>query len=422
MNSDHGAQRFAVVVDGYAMGGYFHEAFAAHGTKLIHVQSTSDLLPKLSPPDLGRYVANIPWAGELDVLNQLLPFRPFAVVPGIEPGVPVADRLGELLTVPSNGSKLSRARRNKYEMGECLRNNGLRAAAQFKSGSIDELMLWVRRHRHYPVVVKPLDSASTDGVFICRSEASVAHAAKSILDSWTIFGSQNSEVLIQSYLEGDEYIVDTVSHGGHMYVCGVWRYEKTFINSERRVYDRDILLSPQDDVVSQLADYVSGVLHSLGIDYGPAHAEVIMTPAGPTLVEVGARLNGNLHPGFHQAALGHDQAQLTALSYADPDRFLREYAGRVYHKNTEAILFNGHTQKKGVVERVNDSVLREMENLRSTFLLSPRLHRGSRVEPTTDSLKAPLRACLISHDRDQIEHDYKKLKSLQEELFVVTPD
>jgi len=53
-----------------------------------------------------------------------LPFRLLAVIPGAETGVELADQLSFHLGLRTNGIEKSLARRNKYIMGETVRDAG----------------------------------------------------------------------------------------------------------------------------------------------------------------------------------------------------------------------------------------------------------------------------------------------------------
>ncbi|MFB4270958.1 ATP-grasp domain-containing protein [Nonomuraea sp. GTA35] len=240
----------------------------------------------------------------------------------------VRPRGGARLTVGlrTNGSALSQARRDKSVMIETVGAAGLRTAAQLVTKAQSEAAGWADEHGHWPCVAKPLSSASTDGVFVCRSRAELERALERIISSTDIFGTMNSLVLVQSYLQGTEYIIDTVSCDGRTRLVGIWRYEKRLLDNGKPIDNRDILVDPSDPVCDQLYGYVLKVLDALGIQNGPAHAEVIVGPDGPALVEIGARLNGNMHPGLHASCLGLDQARLTALAYGAPEIFLEEYA------------------------------------------------------------------------------------------------
>ncbi len=52
------------------------------------------------------------------------------------------------------------------------------------------------------------------------------------------------------------------------------------------------LVNGDDPVVRQIIDYQFTVLDALNIRYGGGHGEVMLTPTGPCLVEVGARTAG----------------------------------------------------------------------------------------------------------------------------------
>lgn len=43
-------------------------------------------------------------------------------------------------------------------------------------------------------------------------------------------GSVNEGALVQEYLDGMEYVVDTVSRAGAHRVCAIWEYDKRSIN------------------------------------------------------------------------------------------------------------------------------------------------------------------------------------------------
>jgi carbamoylphosphate synthase large subunit len=408
-----------VVVDGYSAGNFYPAAFADLDVRLIHVQGTPELIPSMLAPNLSGYLENIVYTDDATIVGQLRRHSPVCVIAGQESAVPLADRLSELLALPSNGSRLSGARRDKYEMIETLRGAGLRCAQQFKSGDPAALAEWAQHAGTFPVVIKPLSSAATDGVYICDSVEAVVAATEKVLASLDIFGHPNNEVLIQSYLDGIEYIVDTVSSDGHCYVNGVWQYEKSLLPSGKRIYDKDILVDPAEAPVSELVAYVEQVLNALNIRWGPAHSEVIMTAEGPALVEIGARLNGNLDPGFHDVCLGNNQAAVAAKAYLSPEEFQKEFGDRVYNKLQSAIVYNTPTILDGIVDSVDDAVVDEIRQLRSVYLVGVKLRPGSRIRPTVDLLTSPLRVFLTAASDEQLAADYDKIRRLKDSVYRV---
>ncbi|MGW1074435.1 ATP-grasp domain-containing protein [Streptomyces sp. NPDC002537] len=407
----------AVVVDGYSAGNFYPAAFAASGTRVIHVQSTPELIPTMQPPDLSAYAENIVSTDHDALAGLLRPYDPVCVVPGQESAVRLADRLSEALGIATNGTEFSPARRDKYEMIETLRRAGVRCAEQFKSGDPEALAGWAEDRGTYPVVVKPLSSAASDGVVICGNADEVHAAAERVLASPDIFGTSNTEVLVQAYLKGPEYVVDTVSCAGRRYACGVWRYDKVLLPSGRNIYNRDILVAEDSDAVPALVAYVGEVLDALRVAWGPSHAEVVMGDEGPVLVEIATRLNGQLNSAFQQICLGHDQAGLTARAYTDPEGFVREYGGRVYSMRQPAFVYNTPTELDGVVGSVDQGVVDQIRELPSVFLAGAKYAQGSRIRPTVDLLTTSARIYLTSPDEQELVADYEKSIGLKDLLY-----
>ncbi|WP_436501655.1 ATP-grasp domain-containing protein [Actinokineospora sp. HUAS TT18] len=406
-----------VVVDAYTTGNLLPAAFDRHGVRLVHVQAASEISTALPGPDIARFLDNIVYDGELAV-SRIGALQPLCVIAGQDSGVPLADLLNERLALPGNGSALSTARGDKYRMIERLREHGVHCARQFKSSDPADLVRWAKENRLDRVVVKPLSSAGTDRVYVCGDDAEITAAARAVLSGPDIYGKPNTEVLIQSFLEGTEYIVDTVSRDGRRFVCGVWRYHKRILADGRPVYDRDVLLAPDEDPVPELIAYVDTVLDALGIRYGSGHAEVIMTADGPALVEIGARMNGNMNPGFHDRCLGHNQADLTALAYLHPDRFLAEYADRVYTRNAAAMVCNTTTASDGIVAAVDAAAVARIEALPSVHAVAVKLQPGARIRPTEDLLSSPLRVFMTGSEFDMLA-DYATLQAIKDDVFQV---
>ncbi|MGW1465147.1 ATP-grasp domain-containing protein [Streptomyces sp. NPDC002308] len=406
-----------VLVDAYTSGKYLPPEFAALGADLVHVQSTPGFMPSMPAPDLSVYRAALVHEDLEKTLARLEEYAPLCVMAGQEPGVLLADQLSEGLGLPTNGTALSEARRDKYLMGEALRAAGLHCADQLRSRDTQALVRWAEGAGRFPVVVKPLNSAAGDGVFICADAEEVRAAADGILGTETIYGDTNTEVLVQSYLQGTEYVVDMVSYGRRRYVCGVWEYEKRLLPSGRNIYDRERLLAADEGPAPELIAYVEKALDALGVHFGPTHAEVIVTPEGPALVEVGTRIAGNMHPGFHDACAGGNQAALTALAYLAPARFVQEYAGRRYGKVREAICCTTSTTRSGTVESIDQDAVAELSGLETVARFDLKIEPGGIVRPTVDLYSSTLRIFMSAASMDEIDRDYRRIEEIKDRIY-----
>ncbi|MEO7261048.1 MAG: ATP-grasp domain-containing protein, partial [Jatrophihabitantaceae bacterium] len=267
-----------------------------------------------------------------------------------------------------------------------------------------------------PVVVKPLASAATDSVAICADAAQVGQAAATILGTPTIWGEANLEVLVQSYLDGVEYVVDMVSWQGRRYTCGVWEYRKRLVGVHN-IYDYELLLPAGDSRVPELIDYVDSALRALGIEYGPTHAEVVLTADGPALVEVGARTAGNLSPTFHDRCLGANQAALTALAYGHPQEFLDRYAGRCYTALCQAWVYNTPTDRAGVVKRIDRDVVAQIQGLKTVSEVIVKLREGWPMRPTVNLLTSTLKVFLAADSSEALQRDYQRITELKDRVY-----
>ncbi|WP_198586836.1 ATP-grasp domain-containing protein [Glycomyces xiaoerkulensis] len=415
----HTGRSLGVLVDAYGTGNFLPEAFARHGIEVVHLQSAPEPISRMQPWNEERYLDWIVYNPDGSTEAALKQLQPKFVIPGQEPGVRLADQLSEALGLRTNGTERSAARRDKRDMVEAVAAAGLRTADQTVTDSADEAIAWAEDRGHWPCVAKPLASASTDGVSVCRDAAALRSAFADILGSDTVFNQENTEVLVQSYLEGTEYIVDTVGVDGTAYVCGVWRYEKNLLPNGKPIYDRDILVDPAEPVASRLIEFTREVLDALGVRNGPAHSEIMMTPDGPALIEVGARLNGHLHPEFHNRCMGENGADLTATAYMEPDRFLEQYGGGVYSRLRAACVYNAPTVQSGVVTSTDEELVECIRNRPSVVDLSLKRKAGDTIVPTHDLLTSPLRVFLTNTDEDALEADYTCIASVRESVYRV---
>lgn len=409
----------AAIVDAYTAGQYLAPAFRALGASVVHVQSTPALIASMPAPDVCGYDEVIVNDDAARTAARLAGLPVVCVVAGMEPGVLLADRLSDTLGVPTNGALSAPLRRDKHAMIEALRAAGLHCARQIKSGDPEAILAWASGEGPYPYVVKPTDSAATDSVFVCQTPADLDQAVREVRGRKTIYDKPNDEVLVQSFLEGEEYVVDMVSYAGSRYVCGVWQYNKRITVEGHPIYDTEQLLPADDTTVRELIDYTNAALDALNVRFGPSHAEVIRTPEGPALVEVGTRMAGNMHPRFHDCCAGANQADLTALAFLRPADFLRSYGGTTYRKLHEAICYLTPTVLDGVVTAIDEEAVAEISALETVFMVNVKNKVGDRLRPTVDLFTSTLRVFMTAESHEDIAKDYRRVGELADQVYVV---
>ncbi|MCB9548805.1 MAG: ATP-grasp domain-containing protein [Myxococcales bacterium] len=413
-----------IVVDAFSTGMKLAARLGAAGQPLLHVRSAAALPGFLTRSyDPAAFDAEVVHAGDLDAtcariaaLTQGAPPRFIAV--GTETGVALTDALAARYGLPGNDPATSAARRDKVTMAAHLERAGVAAPATFRAQSMDAALAWVAGHDRWPVVLKPAASAGNDKVFFCADLVEVRRAFAQIHGQENRLGLQDAAVVVQAYLAGRQYIVNTASLDGRHCVTDIWADHRLPLRGASNIYDYEDLLPSTGEVEDALTAYVGQALDALGVRHGPAHSEVMMTAAGPVLIETAARLQGGLLDAPLAMALDRTQMAMAEACYTDPARFVAlaaaPYRRRAYLRCVDLIAHRG-----GVVKAVPGLELAgELPSFAGAVgWPAP----GARVIPTVDLLSAPGIAYLCHPERDQIERDYHRIRALeaQGEFFIV---
>lgn len=322
-----------IFTDAYSTGRFFPSAFIAHGFDCIHIR-TSDTVPYLygntyRPSD---FVHEMTYDEFKDTPNALGAFNPMIVLPGAESGVEIAEKIAHILGVGyKNPVGTARRCRDKFIMQSVIADAGLPHIEQTCTDNVEEAIAWVRNQARYPVVLKPIDSSSSDNVFVCASDHEVRTAFEQILGALTTIGKENDKVLVQRYLSDTTspnkadsivYNVNAVSFDGCHYVTTIVRVYKRQI-SGNFVHDYLELICPveESELYAVLETYCRSILFAIGFEYGISHSEIIFDNGVPTLIEIGGRPAGGADPSVYARCLGRSEFSIFASALLNPEWF-----------------------------------------------------------------------------------------------------
>ena len=262
------------VVDPFSTGAIIASLLYEQGYKVVAIYSANleqlGNLQNLVPLGLKlTFDAVLGFSNVDDMLETLsaLPAPMVAVLAGAETGVELADQLSERMGLMTNGTALSEARRNKFVMGETIRAAGIRAVKQLRATTWGEIDAWIKEWNPSPfkVIVKPMDSAGSDDVTLCQSHEEVHAAFTHIMGKTNGLGLLNKAVLVQEYLEGQEYVVDMVSREGEHKVAAIWAYDRRAANGAHFVCFGQHIMAIDEEHCSELVAYMKKVVTALGI-------------------------------------------------------------------------------------------------------------------------------------------------------------
>ncbi len=330
--------------------------------------------------------------------------------------VAMADELSHRLGLPGNSPESSHVRLKKSEMQEALKRAGIRYIRSRTVTSTEEAEDFWKELGVKRVVIKPLASAGTLGVHFCTTRDELKMHMDNLFADKDLFGRPICEVLIQEYIDGTEYIVNTVSCGGVHRMTDLWMYNKVAIGSEGNAYDYARLITRLDLGHRELIEYAYQTLDALGYEYGPSHGEYMIDEKGPVLIEVGARpMGGGFSMDLLNACVGHHMTDCAMDSYLEPERF--EQARRAPYRPAMEMMIKYFIAPKA--QEVSTlpalAILKHLKSFRRANLTE--VIESEALEKTIDLISAPAFLQLCHTDPMVLEQEYQTLRRIEQRHF-----
>ena len=208
------------------------------------------------------------------------------------------------------------------KMQERIAEYGLRSIRGHIVYSSEDALEFYDSEGFKEVVLKPTYSSGSANVRICNDRDDLIETLNLLFHDVNRFGDQITELLVQEYISGEEYIVNTVSHKGIHRVTTVWKYNKIKTSEGAMVYDSCRTVNELDLGEAEMVEYAYQVADALGIQYGEVHGEYMIDDKGPVLIEVNCRpMGGNMPADFVDKISGQHETDSILDSYLKPERF-----------------------------------------------------------------------------------------------------
>lgn len=261
-------------------------------------------------------------SSKAELVKKLEFLKPDIIFAGSEEAVSDSNEVAWSLGLPHNDMSGQLARCDKAAMIEALQKHGVPAGKSFRLNCFSELENVL--NIDWPAVVKPPSSSGSDSVKVVHSHDEMVLAVSNIFHALNRFGSENTSVVVQEFLEGPMYVVNTVSRNGVHLLTDIYHKDVQLLQGIPLSMSMVLCMS-LDETLKNLVHYTFDCLDSLGISHGPAHSEIILTANGPKLVEVNSRLMGPAMPSdVFVPAMGHSQATSTVDALDDLSLFLKK--------------------------------------------------------------------------------------------------
>ena len=270
-----------------------------------------------------------------ETLEMVKELDPVLIVPGTEKGVILATRLSDDLNLPGNSYENIDAMTLKDKMQERIAEYGLRSIKGQLVSTVDEAVEFYERENLKKVIIKPPYSAGSSGVKLCLNKEELIEHLEEIFNDQNYYGDKNSEILVQEFIDGEEYIVNTVSCNGSHRITLIWKYSKVKTSDGSIIYD---IMETVDELSlgeAEMISYAYKVADAIGIKYGPIHGEYMIDENGPVLIEINCRpCGGTLEPEYLDRISGQHETDSILDAYLKPTLFReqRKHPYRLYAK------------------------------------------------------------------------------------------
>jgi len=194
--------------------------------------------------------------------------------------------VAEKLHLTANSMECTERSTNKHLMRECFKEHGDPSPFSMEVTSIDSVD---PDKFTYPVIVKPEDRSGSRGITKVSEKADLIPAVTKAMEL-----SFDGCALIEEFVDGDEYSVESVSWKGVHHILTITKKYTTGSPAFIETAHLEPAFEKDDPIIAKVYDMVQHALTSLGIEYGASHSEFKIDSKGNLkLIEIGGRMGGD---------------------------------------------------------------------------------------------------------------------------------
>ena len=229
-----------------------------------------------------------------------------------ETKVAATARLARELGLPGLDAEAAGRCRDKARMRAAFAAAGVPSARSVYVPGLPEALA-AAAEIGYPVVVKPRSLAGSIGVVRADGSDELRAAFPMTAGARHPKFTEAPGVLVEEYLDGPEFSVESVVADGVVHACGITEKSLGFPPYFEEVGH---LVRPTgaDPRHAAILDVVRQAHAALGVTVGATHAEGRWTADGPRMIEVAARLAGDMIPYLVRLSSGVDMAVAAAVA------------------------------------------------------------------------------------------------------------
>lgn len=299
-------------------------------------------------------------------------------------------RVAKELNLPFYSVETAQWSTDKFQMKERFELGGVPHAQGRLISKVEEAEGLV-----FPVIVKPRDNSGSRGVKLCRDKNELQISIDEALEN-----SKLDTVLVEEFIEGPEYSIESLHHDGKSEVIQFTEKKTTeFPYNVELGHIQPANIS--DENKQKIREIVSKIGKALNFVNCPSHTELKINERGIFVIETSPRLGGD-----------YITSTLTPLSTGVnlEDELLKISLGEAINPAPKAVQYSGVRffafQEGCVIKHVpNEEFVKTWPHVVD---FSFNLQKGEKVHQITSSLNRYGHITLIAGNRESIDDAFEK--------------
>ena len=297
-----------------------------------------------------------------------------------EKSVRTVAAVGALLGLPTISTETALAATDKGTMRQYMRDYGLAVPGSLKTESLSEALKYAETLQNF-FVIKPSDSSGQRGVKLMKSMEDF----EKFFSKAQAYSSDRA-VMIEEFIPGPEINITAIMHRGTPELVSisdrVTKRDGSFGVAIEHLYPTCLSQTDDESVIQLAFDSMRAIKMTDGI----AYPQIIMSPSGPQLVEVAARIPGGNMREMALYQSGIDLNEVAIRQALDEDFVLSELQSAPAH---EAVMIKFITRESIPAEIQVIKAIRGLEeipkipNIKEFYL---RLSEGDQIPPLENGL------------------------------------
>lgn len=258
----------------------------------------------------------------------------------------------------------------------------------------------------FPVIVKPRDNSGSRGVKLCRDKNELQISIDEALEN-----SKLDTVLVEEFIEGPEYSIESLHHDGKSEVIQFTEKKTTeFPYNVELGHIQPANIS--DENKQKIREIIAKIGKALNFENCPSHTELKINERGIFVIETSPRLGGD-----------YITSTLTPLSTGVnlEDELLKISLGEIINPAPNAVQYSGvrffSFEEGSVIKHVPNNVF--VKTWPHVVDFSFNLKEGQSVNRITSSLNRYGHLILTAGNRESIDDAFEKYeKAIKENVLI----